>query len=58
MGESSSNDHYIYYRGQESLRRNAVALSQQKSLQCTTWLQSQKGQNDLLFSKANHSISQ
>ena len=26
MGEYNSDDHYIYYRGQESLRRNGVAL--------------------------------
>ena len=26
MGEFNSNDHYIYYCGQESLRRNEVAL--------------------------------
>ena len=26
MGEFSSDDHYIYYCGQESLRRNRVAL--------------------------------
>ena len=26
MGEFNSDDHYIYYCGQESLRRNAVAL--------------------------------
>ena len=26
MGEINSDDHYIYYCGQESLRRNAVAL--------------------------------
>ena len=26
MGECSSDDHYIYYCGQESLRRNAAAL--------------------------------
>ena len=25
MGEFNSDDHYIYYRGQESLRRNRVA---------------------------------
>ena len=25
-GELKSNDHYIYYCGQESLRRNAVAI--------------------------------
>ena len=26
MGEFSSEDHYIYYCGQESLRRNGVAI--------------------------------
>ena len=26
MGECSSDDHYLYYCGQESLRRNGVAI--------------------------------
>ena len=26
MGECNSDDHYIYYCGQESLRRNGVAI--------------------------------
>ena len=26
MGEFNSEDHYIYYCGQESLRRNGVAI--------------------------------
>ena len=26
MGEFNSDDHYIYYRWQESLRRNGVAI--------------------------------
>ena len=26
MGELNSDDHYIYYCGQESLRRNGVAI--------------------------------
>ena len=26
IGEFNSDDHYIYYRGQESFRRNGVAL--------------------------------
>jgi len=26
MGEFNSGEHYVYYRGQESLRRNGVAL--------------------------------
>ena len=46
MGKFNSDDHYIYYCGQESLR-NGVAHSQQKSLKCSTWVQSQKRQNDL-----------
>ena len=31
MGEFNSEDHYIYYRGQESLRRNGVAIIVNKS---------------------------
>ena len=30
MGEFKSDDHYIYYCGQESLRRNGVALTVNK----------------------------
>ena len=26
MGEFNSDDHYIYYCGQESLRRNSIAI--------------------------------
>ena len=26
MGEFNSDDHYMYYSGQESLRRNGVAI--------------------------------
>ena len=26
MGEFNSDDHYIYYFGQESLRRNGIAI--------------------------------
>ena len=47
MGEFNSDDHYIYYCGQESLRRNGVAIIINKSLKCSTWMQSQKRQNDL-----------
>ena len=47
MGEFNSDDHYIYYCGQESLRRNGVAIIVNKSLKCSTWMQSQKQQNDL-----------
>ena len=33
MGEFNSDDHYIYYCGQESLRRNEVALIDNKRVQ-------------------------
>ena len=42
MGEFNSDDHYIYYCGQESLRRHGVAIMVNKSLKCSTWMQSQK----------------
>ena len=47
MGEFNSDDHYIYYCGQESLRRNGVAIIVNKSPKCSTWVQSQKRQNEL-----------
>ena len=42
MGEFDSDDHYIYYCGQESLRRNGVAITVNKNPKCSTWMQSQK----------------
>ena len=42
MGKFNSDDHYIYYCGQESLRRNGVALIVNKSLKCSTLVQFQK----------------
>ena len=47
MGEFNSDDHYIYYCGQESLRRNGVAFIVKKSPKCSSWVQSQKQHNDL-----------
>ena len=47
MGEFNSDDYYIYYCGEESLRINGVALVVNKSLKCSSWVQSQKRQNDL-----------
>ena len=42
MGRFNS-DHYVYDCGQESLRRNGVALIVNKRVQnCSTWVQSQK----------------
>ena len=42
MGGFNSDDHYIYYCEQESLRRNGVALIGDKIQKCSTWVQSQK----------------
>ena len=42
MGEFNSDDYYIYCCGQESLRRNGVAIIVNKSPKCSTWMQSQK----------------
>ena len=47
MGELHSDDNHIYYFGQESLRRNGVAIIVNKSLKCSAWMQSQKQQKDL-----------
>ena len=48
MGEFNSDDHNIYFCGQESLRKKRSSHhSQQESLKCSSWMQSQKRQNDL-----------
>ena len=47
MSEFNSDDHYIYYCRQDSLRRNGVAITVNKSPKCNTWVHSQKQQNDL-----------
>ena len=53
MGEFNSGDHYMYYCGQESLRRNgAILIVNKKSLKCSTWVQSQ---NDRMISVCCHS---
>ena len=42
MGEFNSDDHYIYYCGQESLEEMSSHHGQQKSPKCSSWMQSQK----------------
>ena len=43
MGEFNSDDHYIYYCGQESLRKKwSSHHGQQKSPKCSTLMQSEK----------------
>ena len=38
MGKFNSDDHCIYYCGQESLKRNGVAIIVNKSPKCSTWM--------------------
>ena len=59
MGEFNSDDHYIYYCGQESLRRNGVAIMVNKRVQIAVLLYCLK--NDRMISvhfQENHTISQ
>ena len=42
VDEFNSDDHYIYYCGQESLGRIGIAIIVNKSPKCSTWMQSQK----------------
>jgi len=59
MGEFNSDDHYIYYCGQESLRRNGVALIVNKRVRNAVLdTTSKTTERSLFVSKANHSISQ
>ena len=59
MGEFNSDDHYIYYHGQESLRRNGVAITVNKESEMQYWdAISKTTESSLFISKANHSISQ
>ena len=59
VGEFNSDDHYIYYCGQGSLRRNGVAIIVNKRVRNAV-LRSELN-NDRLISahlQANHSLSQ
>ena len=56
MGEFNEDYHYIYYCGQESLRRNGVAFIV-NSPKYSFRVQSQKRQNDLCFQSKPLSIT-
>ena len=58
MGEFNSDDHYIYYCGQQSLRRNGVAIMVNKRVQNAVLVCSLKNDRVISVSKANHSVSQ
>ena len=59
MGEFNSDDHFIYYCGQESLRRNGVALRVNNRVRNAVLGCNLKNDGMIsVISKANHSISQ
>ena len=57
-GEFNSDDHYIYYCGQESLRRNGIAImvTKESEMQYLDAI-SKMTEQSLFVSKANQSIS-
>jgi len=57
-GEFSSDDYFICYCGQESLRRNGVAKIVNKRVQIAVLGCNLKNDRMISVSKANHSISQ
>ena len=57
MGEFNSDDHYIYYCGQECLRRSGVAIIVNKRVQNAVLGYNLKNNRMIsIVSKANHSI--
>ena len=58
MSEFNSDDHCIYYCGQESLRGNGVAITVNKRVRDAVLGRSLKNDRMISVSKANHSISQ
>ena len=57
MGEFNSDDHYIYYCGQQSLRRNGVAIKVNKRVRNAVLGCNLKNDRMISVPKANHSIS-
>ena len=57
MGEFESDEHYVYYCGQKSLRRNEVGIMVNKRVQCAELGSSLKNDRMISVSKANHSTS-
>ena len=57
MGEFNSDDHYIYYCGQESLRKNRGALIVNKRVGNAVLVHSLKNDRMISVFKAYHSIS-
>ena len=58
MGEFNSDDHHIFYCGQEPLRRKGVAIIVNRRIQNAVLGCNLKNNRMISVSKANHSISQ
>ena len=58
MGAFNSDDHYINYCGQKSLRRNGVAIIVNKRVRNAVLGYTLKNDRMISVSKANHSVSQ
>ena len=58
MGEFNSDNHYIYYCGKESIRRNGVDIIVSKRVQNAVHGCNLKNDRMIFVSKANHWISQ
>ena len=59
MGDFNSDDHYIYYCGQEYLRRNGVAIMVNKRVQNAVLGCNLKNDRKIsVHFQANHSVSQ
>ena len=58
LGEFNSDDHYIYYCRQESVRRNGVAIMVNKRVRNAVLGCNLKNDRLISVSKTNHSISQ
>ena len=57
IGEFNSNDHYTYYYGQGSLKRNGIAMIANKRVQNAVLGCNPKNDRIISVSKVNHSIS-
>ena len=58
MSEFNSDDHYIYYCGQESLRRNGGAIIVNKRIQNAVFGCNFRNDTMISVSKASYSIPQ
>ena len=58
MGEFNSDDHYVYYYEQESLRRSGIAIIVNKRVRNAVLGYNLKNDRMIYVSKANHSIPQ